>query len=108
MTAYVDRNGAPLAPAVAVPRAVHAPPTPAVAPRHGAPNILGVTVRELDDVLETADPTWIAEALMIEQAADKPRASIVKRLAAAQTDPTSGPALHSKLGPATLGEPSDG
>ena len=108
MTVYVDRTGFPVAAAPAAPRAAHKPPVPMSSPQHDAPNILSVTVRELDDVLETADPTWIAEALMIEQAADKPRASIVKRLAAAQTDPTSGPALHSKPGPATLGEPSDG
>ncbi len=94
MVTYVDVLGNVLAPGQQA-------PTNRTAPRKtGARSITDVSARELDGVLETASIDWVLTAIEVEEAADNPRKTVLRRLRAAAETTSGNDVITSTSGPA--------
>ena len=94
MVVYVDVLGNVLTPGQKAPTNRTAPPKP------GARSITDVSARELDSVLATVSIDWIQTAIEVEEAAETPRKTVLRRLrVAAETIPGPG-VISSQPGPA--------
>lgn len=94
MVTYVDVLGNVLTPGQQA-------PTNRTAPRKtGARSITDVSARELDGVLETASIDWIQTAIEVEEAAENPRKTVLRRLRAAAETTSGNDVITSTSGPA--------
>ena len=94
MVTYVDVLGNILAPGQQAPINRTAPP------KAGSRSITDVSARELDGVLETASIDWIQTAIEVEEAAETPRKTVLRRLRAAAETTSGDGVITSTSGPA--------